>query len=34
MRFVDDNRYTSRWTWYQDGKEQWFEETEFVRMGR
>jgi hypothetical protein len=31
MRFVDDNRYTARWTWYQDGKEQWFEEVEFVR---
>jgi hypothetical protein len=33
IRFVDQNRFTSRWTWYQEGKEQWFEETVFVRAG-
>jgi hypothetical protein len=33
IRFVDGNRFTSRWTWYQEGKEQWFEETEYVRTG-
>jgi hypothetical protein len=31
IRFVDENRFTSKWTWYQEGKERWFEETEFVR---
>lgn len=26
FRFVDENHVTSRWTWYQDGKESWMEE--------
>jgi GH24 family phage-related lysozyme (muramidase) len=29
--FVDDDHFTTRWTWYQDGKESWMEE---IRMTR
>jgi hypothetical protein len=28
FRFGDRQRYSSRWTWYQDGKERWLEEIE------
>jgi len=31
MQFVDDDHFTSQWTWYQDGKEQWMEKIEYVR---
>jgi hypothetical protein len=31
IRFLGDDRIASRWTWYQDGKERWFEATEYVR---
>lgn len=31
-RFVDDDHFTSRWTWYQDGKESWMETIEFRRV--
>jgi len=30
-RFVDENHYTTVWTWYQDGKERWLEEIEAER---
>lgn len=26
FRFVDDNKFSTQWTWYQDGKESWMEE--------
>lgn len=32
MRFVDANHYSSRWTWYQDGKQSWMEEIKYERM--
>lgn len=32
-RFVDHDHFTSRWTWYQDGKESWMETIEFRRVG-
>jgi hypothetical protein len=28
-KFVGDGRFTTRWTWYQDGKESWMEEVEY-----
>ena len=31
-RFVDADHFTSRWTWYQDGKESWMETIEFRRV--
>jgi hypothetical protein len=33
FRFVDPDHATSRWTWYQDGKEKWLEEIELTRVG-
>ena len=30
-RFLDDNRVSSRWTWFQDGKERWMEEITLER---
>lgn len=29
--FADDDHLSARWTWYQDGKEQWMEKMDFVR---
>lgn len=29
--FVDDDHYTTHWTWYQNGKEQWMEKIECER---
>ena len=26
FRFIDDNKFSTQWTWYQDGKESWMEE--------
>ena len=31
IRFVDDTHFTSQWTWYQEGKEQWLEEIKYER---
>ena len=31
FRFVDDDHFTTQWTWYQSGKENWMEE---IRMER
>jgi hypothetical protein len=31
-RFLDADRYTSRWTWYADGEERWMEEIESRRL--
>ncbi len=31
MKFGANDRYTSRWTWYQQGAERWMEEIESVR---
>ena len=31
FRFESDERFTSQWTWYQDGKENWMEEILYVR---
>ena len=32
FRFLDADRFTSRWTWYQKGSEQWLEEIEHRRL--
>jgi hypothetical protein len=32
FRFIDDSHMTSRWTWYQDGREQWLEEIHLERL--
>lgn len=32
LQFVDDDHVKSRWSWYGDGKERWFEEIEQVRV--
>lgn len=32
FRFVDENRFTSRWTWFQGGRESWMEEIIYVRQ--
>jgi hypothetical protein len=32
IRFKDDDNFTSRWSWYQDGKEQWMEEVTATRV--
>lgn len=32
-RFVDDDHYTSRWTFYVDGTESWMEEITYERLG-
>ena len=32
LRFGDDGRFSSRWTWYQDGNERWLEEIEYRRV--
>lgn len=31
MQFHDNDRFTSQWTWYQDGASSWMEEIEMVR---
>jgi hypothetical protein len=31
FEFHDANRFTSRWTWYQDGQERWMEDITYVR---
>lgn len=31
FRFAGDGTFTSRWTWYQDGRESWMEEIRHVR---
>lgn len=31
FRFVDENHVTSKWTWYQNGKESWMEEITLER---
>jgi hypothetical protein len=32
FRFIDENEFTSRWTWYQDGAEDWMEEIHYQRL--
>ena len=32
LQFVDDDHVKSRWSWYGDGKERWFEEIEQTRV--
>ncbi len=32
MHFIDADHFTSRWTWYQDGHEQWLETIEYRRL--
>ena len=34
LRFLDDDHFSSRWTWYQDGEETWMEEIVYERKGR
>ena len=29
--FESDEKFTSQWTWYQDGKEGWMEEIRYTR---
>jgi hypothetical protein len=31
-RFIDNNHFTTRWTWYLDGKEKWMEEIQMERI--
>jgi len=31
FNFIDDDHFTSKWTWYQAGKEQWLEEIKYER---
>ena len=31
LRLVDGDRFTSRWTWFQDGEESWMEEIVYER---
>jgi hypothetical protein len=33
LHFIDGDRYTERWTWYQDGKEKWLEDATYRRVG-
>lgn len=30
--FLDDDRFSSRWTWFQDGRERWLEEVAYRRL--
>ena len=32
FKFESPDRFTSQWTWYQNGKEQWMEEIEYTRV--
>jgi GH24 family phage-related lysozyme (muramidase) len=32
IHFLDADHFTSRWTWYQDGAEQWLEDIEYRRI--
>jgi hypothetical protein len=32
FRFVDENHMVTRWTWYENGKEQWLEEIQLERQ--
>jgi catechol 2,3-dioxygenase-like lactoylglutathione lyase family enzyme len=32
FRFIDDTQFTSQWTWYQNGKEDWMEEIRLDRL--
>lgn len=32
MKFIDDDHFTSQWTWYQNGKEGWMEEIKYERV--
>lgn len=34
MKFIDDDHYTSQWTWYAKGAERWLEEIEHRRVRR
>jgi hypothetical protein len=34
FRFLDADRFTAQWTWYQDGQERWLETIELVRQTR
>lgn len=31
-RFIDEDSFTSRWTWFQDGEEQWLEDVQYRRI--
>jgi hypothetical protein len=31
FHFIDEDHMVSRWTWYQNGKENWMEEIQLVR---
>ncbi len=31
-RFIDEDHFTTRWTWYQDGQEKWLEEIQMERV--
>jgi len=32
FQFVDENEFTSKWSWYQDGNEGWMEEIHYRRL--
>lgn len=32
LKFTDQNNFTSQWTWYQNGKENWMEEIKMKRI--
>ena len=31
-RFIDENHFTTKWTWYENGQEKWLEEIQLERM--
>jgi hypothetical protein len=31
-RFIDDDHFTTKWTWYENGQEKWLEEIQMVRV--
>jgi len=33
-KFADDDHFTTQWTWFEHGREQWMEEVAAVRTGR
>src|SRR6185312_4168304 len=33
-RFIDDDHFSTQWTWFQDGKERWMEEIVLERKGK
>lgn len=32
IKFINEDKFTSQWTWYQNGKENWMEEINLERI--